>query len=281
MKKIFGRKSKDEEPQADSSFGRNNRPPQNDNPYAQNADPYVNNTQSYGNSQSSLRSSQSGSSTAARPGLPSGLPSGPRPGGGLPRQQPPRLPSYDSAPPQYPGAAKAGSGYSDEKVGNSAGYGTNRYNAGAASFNNQYSATSGPGNGYPSQRPGGYGGLDESPQNSQGSAPPRYSPPKPSDSWGADNGDGYGDQGEMTEEQLEDAQVRDLKRQAHDVRQESKQSLANSKMVARQALETARATRQIYEESEERLGRIEDGADRARKYFKKISPNFLKQDNGN
>ena len=70
MKKIFGRKSKDEEPQADSSFGRNNRPPPTTNPYAQNADSYASNTQSYANSQSSFRSTQSGSSTAARPGLP-------------------------------------------------------------------------------------------------------------------------------------------------------------------------------------------------------------------
>ena len=70
----------------------------------------------------------------------------------------------------------------------------------------------------------------------------------------------------MTEEQLEDAQVMDDKRRAHDVRQESKQSLANSRMVARQALESANSSMMMLREQRQRLGHIEEGGDRASKY---------------
>ncbi|KAM7193527.1 hypothetical protein V8F33_007754 [Rhypophila sp. PSN 637] len=265
MKKLFGRKHKDEETSSNSSFGRNNRTPQNDNPYAQtNADSYANNSylnaqpsyQQPAGSQSSFRTTQSASPAAGRPGLPSG----PRLGG--PGQQQPQRSSYGSGPSQYSPASKGGSGYSDEKLGSSAGYGANRYDAGASAYNSQ------PSNGYASQRPGGYGGLDQSSLDSTPNVPPpQYSATQTGGSWDAPASQGgqdpYVDRSNMTEEQLEDAEVHDIKRQAHDIRQQSKQTVANSLMVARQALASAEASTQMLDEQTERLDRIERGADLA------------------
>ncbi|KAM7224289.1 hypothetical protein V8F06_000070 [Rhypophila decipiens] len=263
MKKLFGRKHKDEETSSNSSFGRNNRTPQNDNPYAQtNADSYANNSylnaqpsyQQPAGSQSSFRTTQSVSPAAGRPGLPSG----PRPGG--PGQQQPQRSSYGSEPSQYSGATKGGSGYSDEKLGSSTGYGANRYDAGSSAYNNQ------PGNGYASQRPGGYGGLDQSSRDSTPNVPPpQYSATQPGGSWDAPASQGgqdpYVDPAEMTEEQLEDAQVHDIKRATHDTRQESKQSLARSKAEAQRAIDMAKSSSHMLVEQFGRMDRIEAGAD--------------------
>ncbi|KAK4217660.1 hypothetical protein QBC37DRAFT_414323 [Rhypophila decipiens] len=263
MKKLFGRKHKDEETSSNSSFGRNNRTPQNDNPYAQtNADSYANNSYlnaqpSYpqpAGSQSSFRTTQPASRAAGRPGLPSG----PRPGG--PGQQQPQRPSYGSEPSQYSGASKGGSGYSDEKLGSSAGYGANRYDAGSPAYNNRGS------NGYASQRPGGYGGLDQSSLDSTPNVPPpQYSATQPGGSWDAPASQGgqdpYADPAEMTEEQLEDAQVQDIKRATHDTRQDSKASIARSTAELERAIASAESSGHMLAQQFERMDKIEEGAD--------------------
>ncbi|KAM7195109.1 hypothetical protein V8F20_007659 [Naviculisporaceae sp. PSN 640] len=254
MKKLFGRKHKEEETASDS--GRNNR---NDNPYAQNnADAYANNSylgsqssyQQPVGSQSSFRTTPSASPAAGRPGLPFG------PRAGTPSRQQPQ--SYGSEPPRYTGAPKNGSGYSDEKLGSSGGYGANRYDAGSSGYDNQTN------NRYASQRPGGYGGFDQGRDSTPSAPPPQYSATTPGGGYGAPGGqDEYINPEDMTEEQLEDAQVRDLKRQAHDVRQDTKRTINNAIDKAREALASGEASEQMLDQQMERLDNIERGADLA------------------
>ncbi|KAK0618276.1 hypothetical protein B0T17DRAFT_656409 [Bombardia bombarda] len=220
MRKFFGKKSSKEE--ADQSgqstpVGRAS-PNQNSNPYAQQppaADPYANRQQPQ-------------PSNAYPPPNRTGLPSGPRPGGGLPgRPAPPHAAQAQASPPPppYNPSPQPGSGYANDRFGASGGYGGNKYSDSGALFDNKQSGAGPSSSGYNAapRRPGGYGGLgaqdnqsrDSNPspfQPAAASAPPRgdgYSRPGASgaggDSYGGGGGGGggYGEQEEMTEEERE------------------------------------------------------------------------------
>ncbi|KAK3329562.1 hypothetical protein B0H66DRAFT_526946 [Apodospora peruviana] len=266
MRKIFGKKPKEEDASSVASFGRDRPTPQNNNPYAQQpaADPYT-------NSQSSFRPPQQGFASGSRQGLPSGirpgLPSGPRSGGPA-RQQPPP-PEYGDELPPYQGGSNVKPGYRDEKAGTPGGWGGD--NANAASYNARYSGSStisAPR--IPSQRPGGYGNLGSVDSDSPSKAPPGYSPHIPQTGGqrlppgqSSDDFDGYGAREHMTAEEQENWDVQDQKNQILHTQGESKQSLVRSNAAMNQAIETATGSVSMLREQRGKLNNIELKVDQA------------------
>ncbi|KAI0154825.1 hypothetical protein GGR57DRAFT_465124 [Xylariaceae sp. FL1272] len=214
--------------------------PQSDNPYASApaADPYTD-TQKYATPYQQARN---------------GLPSGPRAGGG-PMSRNDSIASTATAPPPY---NQAPSGYGNDRYGTSSGYGSDNKHAGG----NPYGGSSGS-----SRGPGGYGGLgpsDNSRQNSQTppSFPSRYSQnqtpidtgsgstyaqPSSSAAYGQSSTDtnkygGYGETRELTEEEREAEEYRNIKKEIHSTTQASLQTNQDSLRVMNQAIDTGLST---------------------------------------
>ncbi|KAL1841265.1 hypothetical protein VTJ49DRAFT_7267 [Mycothermus thermophilus] len=176
---------------------------------------------------------------------PSGLPSGPRPGG-LPSQvapgprpgPPPSYSSYDRSSSATSGPAM-GTGFPKDKYGAADGFGKNRFDTPDSN------SSGGP---RPSPRPGGYGNLDPDDGRSalfagyNGAA--KQTPGPRSDVPG---GPGYGampgtqqtfvDKSQMTEEEREQYEYDEIKNEVNQVRNETEDSLDRSLARAREARE--------------------------------------------
>jgi hypothetical protein len=232
-------------------FGRKKpTPSQGDNPYAQQPaeDPYARMTP-YQQARANL---------AAGPrGPPAGLPSGPSPSN-----------AYGAPPPAYPGSPQVSGGYTSEKLGASGGYGGNRYDAGGPGY---MAGRTGPspapsqGTGrFPARGPGGYGGLGPTEDDNnkdelfagakgrfvgQAPAQPSYQPGMSALPGGPGNEAGgygsssaYGEQRELTEEEIEQQEVRGIKKQIQDVRDQSVQSSTNAAMALDNMIGVGRGT---------------------------------------
>ncbi|KAL2757491.1 hypothetical protein ACRALDRAFT_1068064 [Sodiomyces alcalophilus JCM 7366] len=285
MKKFgFGRKDDnagEEDASRSALFGRKKQSPApvNDNPYARagpSNDPYA-------------QSSKSASPAPSQQSR-SGLPSGP---GGL-RRDPSSssASSYSQPPPPY-GASDPGerptARYGADTYGAAGGYGDNRYDTGSGHGANRYGSTSSA-----SRRPGGYGGLGpagdadsdaqrdqlfsgaQQRQKQQQNAPPAQGQGSGGSSGGygqsgasaADPYGGYGADRQLTEEEVEELEVKDIKKQIQDTRQESIQSLNRSIALAHQAADTGINTMSILARDEERLINTEKRLDEAANYNK-------------
>ncbi|KAB5580487.1 hypothetical protein GE09DRAFT_1051044 [Coniochaeta sp. 2T2.1] len=255
MKKFgFGKKSEgdDDDRNRAGLFGRKKPAPQDDNPYAQQPaeDPYARKTP-----YQQARADLAAGPQAHRPGA-AGLPSGPRPGaGGLPSGPAAQRNGYGTPPPSYQGSPQVGSGYAPEKFGAAGGYGSNRYDSGTSAYGapppSQSSAR------FASRGPGGYGGLgraEEDPNRDEllGGArqrqagPPSYvstdnNAADPSGAMGG-YGDGYGEQRELTEEDLEKQEYDGIKNQIKDVRKQTVNSSGNAAMAMENAINVGRGT---------------------------------------
>ncbi|KAL1883118.1 hypothetical protein VTK73DRAFT_9485 [Phialemonium thermophilum] len=262
MKKIgFGKKSDgDEDSNRSSLFGRK-KSPREDNPYAQ---------QPVEDTYAKLTPYQQAKS---------GLPGGPRPGGaGLPSGPAPRN-AYNTPPPPYPGPQQS-SGFAPDRIGAPGGYGNSRYdNAESAgpggSRAPSYPTQSGLGS---SRGPGGYGGLgrvdstatddnrdallagakERQAQKYTTAASDRTGQSGTSGSYG-----GYGEQRQLSPEEQEKEDVRNMSQQIRDVRQESMRSLDRSLSIADQAIETGLATYARLGAQSERLYNTEKNLDLA------------------
>ncbi|KAK5629830.1 hypothetical protein RRF57_005545 [Xylaria bambusicola] len=231
MKKFLGKKSsdRDDDPNRSALFGSkgSSKGPQSDNPYAQTAsDQYTeDNTKFAGMSR--YQQAQNGQ--------------------GLNRYD--SSASSATAPPPY-SSQEASSGYGNNRYGASGGYGNNKY-AGSSHSN--------------APRQGGYGGLGRSDSNDTDAnrdalfsgARDRYQQQASAGNSGAGNGnggygsdntasgskyDGYGSQRQMTEEDREAEEYRNLKNEIHKTTQDSLATNQNSLRYMNQALETGLAT---------------------------------------
>jgi len=277
----FGKDADEESARSGLFGGRKKASNQSDNPYAQNQadDPYANaNASPYQQARSGLPSGPRAGG-GGRPGLPSGP--GPRSSasstgsGGPP-------PPYSSQQPPQPSR-----GYGNEKVGNTGGYGGNRYDdngGGSRGGSNRPSpAPSGnPMSGGPragARGPGGYGGmgggggdLDSNRDALFGGAKDRYVPPErkfergygqSGASGGSASYDGYGQQRELTEEEQAQQELRDTSQQIRQIRDESLASGLRSLQMIEQSEETARGTLARLGAQGDRLHNTEMNLDRA------------------
>lgn len=237
MKKFgFGKKRADggeEDPNRSALFGsKKGSPAPSDNPYAQSqsaSDPYMNDAnQKYITPYQQARAQVGNPQAAGGPG---------RQGGGAPPLH--RNPSGSSsvtAPPPYSENQQPPGGYGNDRFGTSSGYGGNKYsNTGSAS---------GPG----PRGPAGYGGFGRTNsndtdanrdalfsgvqqrqnQNQQPAGPQAggygsSGPDASSSGYG-----GYGEQRELTEQEKEDLEVRNLRQETKNIRDASLASTENS-----------------------------------------------------
>jgi hypothetical protein len=258
MKKFgFGKKSEgdDDDRNRAGLFGRKKpAASKEENPYAQQPaeDPYARMTP-YQQARANLATGQQ----APRPGA-AGLPSGPRPGaGGLPSGPGPyQRTDYATPPPSYQGSPQVGGGYAPEKFGASGGYGSNRYDSGTSTYGGA-GATSGlPSQRLPARGPGGYGGLGPADEDVARDellggarvrqvAPPAYvstADREASDAATGSYGGGYGEQRELTEEEMQRQEYGDIKNQIDDTMTKTDQSLDRTLAMLDQATETGTST---------------------------------------
>jgi protein transport protein SEC9 len=294
MKKFgFGKKGGDDAGNDDDAsrsalFGRKkpSASPANDNPYAQAPpanDPYAASSKSAAGPGGAYQQPQRPgfqNAPARGPGS-GGLPSGPGP-----RRGPSNSSTYSQPPPPYGSptpqdAQPASSGYGADRYGAAGGYGDNRYDSGGG---NRYGAAPAAPRG-----PGGYGGLgrtnssdtdaqrdqlfagaQQRSQNRQPEGPPSggsggYGAPS---GGGSDAYGGYGAERQLTEEEIEQQEVKNIKKQITDTRQESINSLSRSIALANQAADTGINTMNILARDEERLLNTERRLDEAENYNK-------------
>ncbi|RKU46098.1 Meiosis-specific subunit of the t-SNARE complex [Coniochaeta pulveracea] len=267
MKKFgFGRKEKSEKDDGDSNrsglFGRKKpTSSQDENPYAQQPaeDPYARITPY----------SQAKPTPAVGPrGTPAGLPSGPSPS------------NVYGKPPPYSEQAQEKSGYQPQRYGASGGYGSNRYDVGpSTSGANRAGLSPAPsfgGGRVPARGPGGYGGLGPAEDDhnkdellsgatgkyvGQGTAAPSQTSEGPgyglsgtekktgdNNSWG-----GYGEPHEMTEEELQQQEYRDIKKKIQGIRDDTASSTDRSVQLLDSMLDTASGTAMRLKEQGEML----------------------------
>ncbi|KAK0673362.1 hypothetical protein QBC41DRAFT_136823 [Cercophora samala] len=201
------------------------------------------------------REAPSGLPSGPRPGGFGGLPSGPRPGSSAP---PPYSAQNDAAfadnKKRYDSASSSPSiGYGNDRPGAPGGYGSNRYDnaVGHGQNNNRPS---------PAQRPGGYGGLDdpnplfEGRQQrdpySAGGPPPRPEIP-----------DNYED---MTAEEKDDFEAEAKKGEIVHTIRETAQSSARARMLAAQGVERMVGMHQMYDRDEAILNKVEQQLDESK-----------------
>ncbi|KAM0332309.1 hypothetical protein ACHAQA_002585 [Verticillium albo-atrum] len=265
---LFGRKKSSQPPAGENPYAR--APPAND-PYAQ-----------------SSKSAAPAPYQQQRPGFQSGGPGG-LPGGPGPRRTPSAggASTHSQPPPPYGDASeRSSSGYGADRYGASGGYGDNRYDSGGGSGGgyggaNRYGASSASA----ARGPGGYGGLgrtnstdtdaqrDQLFSGAQERNQQRQPAPGSNDGYGqgSSGGDpygGYGAERQLTEEELEAQEVKDVKKQIQDTRQESINSLNRSIALAHQAADTGINTMNILARDEERLINTEKRLDEAANYNK-------------
>ncbi|KAH8910724.1 hypothetical protein BR93DRAFT_286759 [Coniochaeta sp. PMI_546] len=278
MKKFgFGKKSEgdDDDRNRAGLFGRKKLAPQEENPYAQQPaeDPYARMTP-----YQQARANLAAGPQAPRPGA-AGLPSGPRPGaGGLP-SGPAQRNGYGTPPPSYQGSPQVGGGYAPDKFGAAGGYGASRYDAGASGYGgagatpaSQTSAR------FASRGPGGYGGLGPAEEDAnrdellagarqRHAAPPSYmsTDNSTSDASGATGGygGGYGEQRELTAEELEKEEFNSIKNQIKDVRKQTVNSSGNAAMQMENSINVGRGILVRLGEQGERLHNTEKMLDLA------------------
>ncbi|KAI1376366.1 hypothetical protein F4677DRAFT_419717 [Hypoxylon crocopeplum] len=239
----FGKKHADGDDDVNRSalFGKKGSPaPPSDNPYAQAQpanDPYMNDTNKYANMTPYQK---------ARTGLPNGpaagLPSGPGPRNAYSAPPLSRNTSDSSSatnPAPYSNGNAPG-GYSSDRYGASSGYGASKYNS------NSYTSNS---------RPGGYGGLGRTDSNDTDAnrdqlfsgARERYGQKQLIDgneTLGASETDssatkygGYGEQRELTAEEKDYAEYKNIKQEIRDTTKSSVTSTENSLRALNQSLD--------------------------------------------
>lgn len=255
MKKFgFGKKSEGEDDDRNRSgiFGRKKPAPQDDNPYAQQPaeDPYARMTP-YQQARANLAAGPQG----PRPGT-VGLSSGP--GIGLPSGPAPRN-GYGTPPPSYQGSPQVAGGYAPDKLGAAGGYGSNRYDTSSSPhYTPARSSPALPSQRFQSRGPGGYGGLGSADTDvtrdemfagggQRQAPPPSYASTDNTSSGtsgaaGASYGGDYGEQRELTEEEIEKQELYDTKNQTRDVGEQSVNSLDNALMHMQNAIDTGRGT---------------------------------------
>ncbi|KAK4181735.1 hypothetical protein QBC36DRAFT_317136 [Triangularia setosa] len=221
----------------------------NVNPYAQQPS---NDTYSAAPSYSGNREAPSGLPSGPRPG---GLPSGPRPGSAAP---PPYSAQNDAAfadnKKRYDSATSSPSiGYGNDRPGAPSGYGSNRYDSSAAyGQNNNVPA--------PSQRQGGYGGLNEpnplfdgrqqrDPYSAGGPSPRPEIP------------DNYED---MTQEEKDDFEAETKKGEIIHTIRETAASSARARMRAAEGVERMLAMHEMYDRDEAVLNKVEQQLDESK-----------------
>ncbi|ROT37324.1 hypothetical protein SODALDRAFT_334413 [Sodiomyces alkalinus F11] len=294
MKKFgFGKKdvnAGDEDASRNALFGRKKQSPapMNDNPYARagpSNDPYA----------QSSKSASPAPSQQSRAGLPSG------PGGLRRDPSSSSASSYSQPPPPYgasdPSERSTGR-YGADTYGAAGGYGDNRYDTGSGPGANRYGPAASA-----SRRPGGYGGLgpagdgdsdaqrdqlfsgaQQRQQQQQHQQPRQGASPVQGQTAGGGGGSssgygqsgasaadpygGYGAERQLTEEELEEQEVKHVKKQIQDTRQESIQSLNRSIALANQAADTGINTMSMLARDEERLINTEKRLDEAANYNK-------------
>lgn len=284
MKKFgFGKKEKSERDDGDSIrsglFGRKKTTPsQDENPYAQQPaeDPYARMTP-YQHARTDL---------AAGPrGPPAGLPTGPSPSN-----------SYGTPPPSYSAPAQEKSGYQPQRYGASGGYGGNRYDVGPSTSGlNRTGASPAPSYGTPrvsARGPGGYGGLGPAEENhikdellagatgkyvGQGPPAPSYKPENSgsglsntaeNNAGGYGFSGGYGEQRELTAEELEEQEYQDIRSQGLQMKRDDVSSLQRTLQIAANTLELADGTTARLNEQEDMLRNTEKNLDTARIHTK-------------
>ncbi|KAI0512479.1 hypothetical protein F5B22DRAFT_615006 [Xylaria bambusicola] len=252
MKKFLGKKSsdRDDDPNRSALFGSkgSSKGPQSDNPYAQTAsDQYTeDNTKFAGMSR--YQQAQNGQ--------------------GLNRYD--SSASSATAPPPY-SSQEASTGYGNNRYGASGGYGNNKY--AGSSYSN-------------APRRGGYGGLGRTDSNDTDAnrdalfsgARDRHQQQASTGNSGAESGnggydsnnaasgskyDGYGSQRQMTEEDREAEEYRNLKNEIHKTTQDSLATNQNSLRYMNQALETGLATYARLGAQNERLHHTDELLDTA------------------
>ncbi|RYP89627.1 hypothetical protein DL770_004274 [Monosporascus sp. CRB-9-2] len=242
MKKFgFGKKGKDgeDDPNRSALFGKKASPAPSENPYARSQssnDPYMSNSNQKMTPYQQARANLNNPQAAGGPG---------RQGYSAPALQ--RNHSGSSAvtaPPPY-SETQATGGYGNDRFGTSSGYGSSKYANAGGPAGNSSSGTRGP---------GGYGGFgrtnsddtdanrdalfsgvqqrrDQRPDNSQAGS---YGV----STAGANTGayDGYGEQRELTEQEKEDLEVRNIRQETKNIRDASLASTENSLRTLEQTL---------------------------------------------
>jgi len=279
MKKFgFGKKSEGDDDDRNRSglFGRKKPAAQEENPYAQQPaeDPYARMTP-----YQQARANLAAGPQAPRPGA-AGLPSGPRPGGGgLPSGPgPAQRNAYGTPPPSYQGSPQVGGGYAPDKFGAAGGYGSNRYDSGASSYDPTGAPSAPPSQRIPTRGPGGYGGLGPADDDAardqllggarqRQDAPPSYVPSdnknESSGTGGDAYGGGYGEQRELTEEELEKQEYGDIKNKINDTLSQTDQSLDRTLAMLDQATDTGTSTLARLAGQRERLHNTQKNLDLA------------------
>ncbi|KAJ9161356.1 Plasma membrane snare protein [Coniochaeta hoffmannii] len=280
MKKFgFGKKSEgdDDDRNRSSLFGRKKPAAQEENPYAQQPaeDPYARMTP-----YQQARANLAAGPQAPRPGA-AGLPSGPRPGGGgLPSGPgPAQRNGYGTPPPSYQGSPQVGGGYAPDKFGAAGGYGSTRYGSGASGYDSAGTTSALPSQKYQTRGPGGYGGLGPADEDEnrdallggarqRQAAPPSYvstdnNAADVSGGAGGAYGGGYGEQREVTAEELEQEEYRDIKRQINDVRKQTVNSSNNAAMQMENAINVGMGTLARLGQQGESLAKTEKNLDMA------------------
>ncbi|KAI1773980.1 hypothetical protein F4818DRAFT_420437 [Hypoxylon cercidicola] len=280
MKKFgFGKKPSDggDDGNRAALFGKKGSPGPSDNPYAQSqpgSDPYMNDTNKYAHI-TPYQKARSGLQDDKPVGLPSGP--GPRNGYGGPplsrnassTSSATTLPPYNANPSPQP---QPSGGYSKDRYGAPSGYGANKY-SNSGSYSGSSSSTG---------RAGGYGGLGRVDSNSTDAnrdalfsgAQERYSQKKedPNDSYGAsgasgaDSGaskyGGYGEQRELTAEEKDYEEYKNIKQEIRDTTKASVQSTEASLRALNQSLELSTQTYARLGGQNERLHETEQTLDR-------------------
>jgi hypothetical protein len=279
MKKFgFGKKSErdDDDRKSAGLFGRKKPTAQEENPYAQQPpeDPYARMTP-----YQQARANLAAGPQAPRPGA-AGLPNGPRPGaGGLPSGPgPAQRNGYSTPPPSYQGNPQVGGGYAPDKFGAAGGYGSNRYDSGASAYGSARATSALPSQRVPTRGPGGYGGLGPADEEAnrdellagarqRQAAPPPYVSTDNNDSSSGAAGDayggGYGEQRELTEEELEKQEYGDIKNKISDTLTETNQSLDRTLAIIDQATDTGTSTLARFAGQRERLHNTQKNLDLA------------------
>ncbi|PNH47734.1 hypothetical protein VD0004_g592 [Verticillium dahliae] len=295
----------DDDASRSALFGRkkSSQPPAGDNPYAQAPpanDPYAQSSKSAAASAPYQQQRPGGFQSNPYGGGGGGGSSGGLPGGPGPRRNPSGsgASTYSQPPPPYGGDAneRSSSGYGADRYGASGGYGDNRYDNGGGGSGGGYGGANryGASSAASARGPGGYGGLGRTNSNDtdaqrdqlfsgaqqrnqqrQQGGHNGYGQDNAggsSSSAGAGAGDdpygGYGAERELTEEEIEAQEVRDVKKQIQDTRQESINSLQRSIALAHQAADTGINTMNILARDEERLNNTEKRLDEAANYNK-------------
>ncbi|KAK4170208.1 hypothetical protein QBC43DRAFT_305590 [Cladorrhinum sp. PSN259] len=247
----------------------------NENPYAQQSSgdsyspqpPSASSFQSYNQQQHSQNQS--------------GLPSGPRPGGGYGRTDLSAPPPYNQGPSAYSPSDKKASpnvpspGYGNDRFGAQSGYGANRYNNDAASVQNHA---------LPPQRQGGYGGLggDDNPLFSGYSQQPgRDASSVPPQEQFDELRDEYGNRREMTEEEREEAQVQMNKGEIVDTLRDTVSSTKRSRQMLEDAQERMISMNKQLARDAEILNNAEDRLDDSYHQNKLASANLDNLDAAN